>query len=139
MSEVLQNAIKVNHRGFLCKGKKRFILTENKTNSLDFSVYLIHNVEHVCVYNGKMVEYKENGKIYYEGDFSHITREGDYFILAGGFNSRHFVIYDGAYDICQRTMLHPLYGQNQTVYLDCPNNNHQWPFLFYGKYYDCFA
>ena len=101
----LQNAIKVNHRGFLCNSKKRFILTENKNGSLDFSVYLIHDVKHICVYRGQMVEYKENGQAIYEGDFSSVCDNGDYFIEAGGYISRHFVIYDGAYDICQRTML----------------------------------
>ena len=101
----LQHAIKVNHRGFLCNSKKRFILTENKTNSLDFSVYLIHDVKHICVYSGKMVKFTEKGANLYEGDFSSICENGDYFIEAGGFQSRHFVIYDGAYDICQRTML----------------------------------
>ena len=63
MNEILQNAIRVNHRGFLCDSKKRFILTENKTNSLDFSIYLIHNVEHICVFNGKMIEYKTMAEI----------------------------------------------------------------------------
>jgi len=101
----LQNAIKVNHRGFLCNSKKRFILTENKNGSLDFSVYLIHDVKHICVYRGQMVEYKENRQAIYEGDFSSVCDNGDYFIEAGGYISRHFVIYDGAYDICQRTML----------------------------------
>ena len=105
MNNVLQNAIRVNHRGFLCNSKKRFILTENKSGSLDFSVYFIHDVKHICVYTGKMVECNEDGQTFYEGDFSSITDDGDYFIEAGGYQSRHFVIYDGAYDICQRTML----------------------------------
>ena len=101
----LQNAIKINHRGFLCDSKKRFILTENKTNSLDFSIYLVHDVKHICVFSGKMVEYKEAEHILYEGDFSCVSEDGDYFIEAGGFISRQFVIYNNAYDICQRTML----------------------------------
>ena len=104
MSE-LQNAIRINHRGFLKHSHKRFVLTDNKSNGLDFSVYLIRDVEHICVYNNKLIKHIENGQILYEGDFSSVTENGDYFIEAGGYKSRHFVIYDGAYDICQRTML----------------------------------
>lgn len=105
MKSELQSAIKVNHRGFLCNSKKRFILTENKNGSLDFFVYLISDVKHICIYNGKLTEHSEDGEIYYQGDFSSVRDSGDYFIEAGGVCSRHFVIYDGAYDICQRTML----------------------------------
>lgn len=105
MKSEFQNAIRVNHRGFLNNSQKRFILAENKTNSLEFSVYLIRNVDEICVFNGKMISYNEDGATYYLGDFSGVTDDGDYFIRAGGFKSRQFVIYDDAYDICQRTML----------------------------------
>ena len=101
----LQNALRVNHRGFLPHSQKRFILTENNTGSLDFSVYHIHNVENIKAYEGKMRPYTENGVTYYEGDFSSVTKEGDYFIEAGGFRSRQLVIYEKAYDICHRTLL----------------------------------
>ena len=101
----LQNAIRINHRGFLPNSKKRFILTENKTAALDFSVILIDDVKYTCVYSGTLTPHEENGQLYYEGDFSAVTKEGDYHIEAGGFKSRQFIIYDRAYDICQRTML----------------------------------
>ena len=121
-----QNAIRVNHRGFLPSSKKRFVLTENKTGSLEFSVIHIDDVKYVCVYKGRMTPVSENGITYYEGDFSCVTKNGDYHIEAGGFKSRQLVIYDGAYDICQRTMLeyftyqrcgHPL-GWNGECHLD---------------------
>ena len=121
-----QNAIRVNHRGFLKKSQKRFILTENKTGSDDFSVFLIDNVKEIKVLDGKMLPFHENGQTFYEGDFSSIIEDGDYFIVAGGFKSRQFVIYDGAYDICNRTMLeyftyqrcgHPL-GWNGACHTD---------------------
>ena len=101
----LQNAIRVNHRGFLAKGAKRFILTDNKTDSLAFSVVITHDVKDITVYEGEMTAVCEDGKTYYVGDFSSLTRNGDYYILAGGYRSRQFVIYDGAYDICKRIML----------------------------------
>ena len=100
-----QNAIRVNHRGFLPSSKKRFILTENKASSLEFSVIHIDDVKYVCVYKGTLTPFEENGHTYYEGDFSVVTKEGDYHIEAGGFKSRQFIIYKEAYDICQRTML----------------------------------
>lgn len=121
-----QNAIRVNHRGFLKKSQKRFILTENKTGSDNFSVFLIDNVKEIKVLDGKMLPFHENGQTFYEGDFSSIIEDGDYFIVAGGFKSRQFVIYDGAYDICNRTMLeyftyqrcgHPL-GWNGACHTD---------------------
>ncbi len=100
-----QNAIRVNHRGFLKKSQKRFILTENKTESETFSVFLIDDVKEIKVFDGKMTSFCENGRTFYEGDFSSVTDNGDYFIVAGGVRSRQFVIYDGAYDICNRIML----------------------------------
>ncbi len=121
-----QNAIRVNQRGFLKSSQKRFVLTENKSGCETFDIYLIENVEERKVYTGKLQEYNEDGKRYFVGDFSSITSDGDYFIEAGGFRSRQFVIYDGAYDICQRIMLeyfkyqrcgHPL-GWNGACHLD---------------------
>ena len=103
-----QNAIRVNMRGFLPKSAKRFVLCENKTGSDEFTVTLIHGefVEHTEVYRGKMItEFDENGKSYQVGDFSEVTADGDYYITAGGFVSRQFVIYDRVYDNCQRMML----------------------------------
>lgn len=122
----LQNAIRVNHRGFLKNSLKRFVLTENKTDSLDFSVVIMDDVLEKTVFSGKMKRAMENGETFYEGDFSSITKEGDYQILAGGFRSRQFIIYEKAYDICLRTMLeyftyqrcgHPL-GWNGECHLD---------------------
>ena len=104
----MQNAIRVNMRGFLPNSPKRFVLCENKTGSDEFTVTLIHGefVEHTVVYTGKMTdEYDEFGQKFQVGDFSSVTEDGDYYITAGGVNSRQFVIYNGAYDICQRTML----------------------------------
>lgn len=121
-----QNAIRVNQRGFLTKSSKRFILTENKEGNNEFSVFLIDNVKEVKVFSGEMTPFLENGQTFYEGDFSKVTEKGDYFIVAGGFKSRQFVIYDGAYDICNRIMLeyftyqrcgHPL-GWNGTCHTD---------------------
>ncbi len=104
----LQNAIRVNMRGFLPTSEKRFVLCENKTGRDEFTVTLIHgeSVEHTVVYRGKMTtEVDEYGEKYQVGDFSSVTSDGDYYITAGGFVSRQFVIYDKAYDNCQRMML----------------------------------
>ena len=126
MKHEIQNAIRVNHRGFLTSSQKRFVLTENKTGSDCFLVVLVDNGREITVFEGKLKPYYENGQALYEGDFSTITGKGDYFILAGGFKSRQFVIYDGAYDICNRIMLeyftyqrcgHPL-GWNGTCHTD---------------------
>ena len=55
-----------------------------------------------------------------------MSQEGDYYISAGGFTSRQFVIYKKAYDICNRVMLeyftyqrcgHPL-GWNGACHLE---------------------
>ena len=103
-----QNAIRVNMRGFLPNASKRFVLCENKTESDEFTVTLIHGefVEHTVVYRGIMTkESDEFGESFWVGDFSAVTEDGDYYVTAGGFNSRQFVIYENVYDICQRTML----------------------------------
>ncbi len=95
-------------RGFLPNSSKRFVLCDNKTGSDEFTVTLIHGefVEHTVVYSGKMtIEVDEFGKKYQVGDFSAVTGDGDYYITAGGYQSRQFVIYDRAYDNCQRTLL----------------------------------
>ena len=122
----LQNAIRVNHRGFLRSSKKRFILTDNKTEDLSFRIIITDDVKEITVYEGTMSPVYEDNTTYYLGDFSSVTREGDYYIEAGGYRSRQFVIYDGAYDICQRIMLeyfkyqrcgHPL-GWNGSCHLD---------------------
>lgn len=121
-----QNPIRVNHRGFLPKGQKRFILTENNIGNDEFSVFLIDNVQEIKVFEGKLLSDKEDDKLIYWGDFSDVEKAGDYFIEAGGIRSRQFVIYDGAYDICNRIMLeyftyqrcgHPL-GWNGTCHKD---------------------
>jgi hypothetical protein len=101
----LQNAIRINHRGFLRNSQKRFVLTENNTNCDTFKVFLIDNVNFVKVYEGVLVPHSENGNTFYVGDFSSVSRDGDYFIEVDGKRSRQFVIYDGAYDICARMML----------------------------------
>ena len=121
-----QNAIRINHRGFLKSSKKRFVLVENATHSDTFDVYLVKDVKEIKVYSGKLNTFYQDGKELFVGDFSLLTDEGDYFIEAGGVRSRQFVIYDGAYDICQRVMLeyfkyqrcgHPL-GWNGACHLD---------------------
>ena len=121
-----QNAIRVNHRGFLPNAQKRFILAENDSQNDEFSVYLIDNVKEIKAFSGKMTRVFENGSTLYVGDFSEITKSGDYFIEAGGKRSRQFVIYEKAYDICKRIMLeyfkyqrcgHPL-GWNGTCHTD---------------------
>lgn len=122
----LQNAIRINHRGFLPYAQKRFVLVENPRECLDFTVIHIDDVKYIKVFEGKLEKVSEDGSTYYVGDFSHITKNGDYYIEAGGFKSRQFVIYDKAYDICQRIMLqyftlqrcgHPL-GWNGPCHLD---------------------
>ncbi len=103
-----QNAIRVNMRGFLPESSKRFVLCDNKTGSDEFTVTLIHGeqVEHTVVYTGKMTaERDEYGEEYQVGDFSAVTDDGDYYISAGGYQSRQFVIYVRAYDNCLRTLL----------------------------------
>ena len=49
----MQNAIRVNMRGFLPGATKRFVLCENETGSDEFTVTLIHGefVEHTVVYS----------------------------------------------------------------------------------------
>lgn len=125
----MQNAIRVNMRGFLPNSSKRFVLCENKTGSDEFTVMLIHGefVDHTVVYSGKMTtEVDEFGENFQVGDFSEVTDDGDYYITAGGYQSRQFVIYDRAYDNCQRHLLeyytyqrcgHPL-GWNGKCHLD---------------------
>ena len=100
-----QNAIRVNHRGFMPNSHKGFVLTENKTNDASFSVFIIDDVIEKEVYTGVLRRVTNGDDTYYVGDFSDIKREGDYFITAGGYRSRQFVIYSEAYDICQRHML----------------------------------
>ena len=121
-----QNPIRINQRGFLTGSAKRFVLTENKTDSLAFSIVLTDDVVEYTVYEGVMERVEEDGDVFYVGDFSSVTREGDYTVVAGGYQSRQFVIYDRAYDICQRTLLsyftyqrcgHPL-GWNGACHLD---------------------
>lgn len=53
MSE-FTNAIRLNHRGFMCHSKKRFVLVKNKTGELDFTVYAIRNVENIPVFKGNL-------------------------------------------------------------------------------------
>lgn len=104
----MQNAIRVNMRGFLPSSSKRFVLCDNKTGSNEFTVTLIHGefVEHTVVFSGKMTtEIDEFGEKYQVGDFSEVRDDGDYYVTAGGYQSRKFVIYDRAYDNCQRHML----------------------------------
>lgn len=100
-----QNAIRVNHRGFLRESAKRFILAENKTDNDTFRVIFIDDVKYIPVLEGKMTPVYEGNNTYWIGDFSEIKRDGDYYIEAGSFRSRQFVIYDGAYDICKRVLL----------------------------------
>lgn len=101
------NAIRVNHRGFLKNGAKRFVLTENKTDTLDFQVRFVQcDINPPILFEGTMIpETGADGSTVWTGDFSEMCSEGDFFITAGGFTSRRFVVYDGAYDICKRMML----------------------------------
>ena len=103
--EELQNDIRVNHRGFLKNSPKRFVLVNSNTENLDFSVCITDDVVEKAVFSGKMEKVVDGGEVYFVGDFSALTGEGDYHILAGGKRSRQFVIYDGAYDICKRMLL----------------------------------
>lgn len=121
-----QNPIRINHRGFLPNGQKRFILTENHTGNDNFFVFLIDNVQKIKIFEGKLHKAEDDGNVIYWGDFSSVTKDGDYFIEAGGVRSRQFVIYDKVYDICNRIMLeyftyqrcgHPL-GWNGSCHLD---------------------
>ena len=40
-----QNAIRLNHRGFTNSAKKRFVLVDNKTGDISFTVFAIRNVK----------------------------------------------------------------------------------------------
>lgn len=101
-----QNAIRVNHRGFLNNAQKRFVLVDNETGELTFTVFLIRHVENIPVYTGTLEGAAlPDGTQCFVGDFSSVTEEGDYFITAGGYTSRQFVIHHKAYDTCQRMML----------------------------------
>ena len=101
-----QNAIRVNHRGFLKTSQKRFVLLHNQTDSLAFTVFSIRDVEKIPEFTGLMeVSSLSDGSVCYVGDFSSIEEDGDYFIQAGGYTSRQFVIYDRVYDTCLRMML----------------------------------
>ena len=104
-SPEFQNAIRMNHRGFLPNSNKSFILVKNKTQNMSFSVFLIDDVVEKEIYTGTLSKVREGEESYYVGDFSSVKKEGDYFIIAGGYKSRQFVIYGEAYDICQRQML----------------------------------
>lgn len=101
-----QNAIRINHRGFLNDSQKRFVLVDNEMGKPDFTVYLIRHVENIPVYTGTLEPATlPDGAACFVGDFSAVTEEGDYFITAGGYTSRQFVIHHKAYDTCQRMML----------------------------------
>ena len=102
----LQNAIRINHRGFLTNSPKRFVLLDNQTGRNEFQVFAVRNVENVLEYAGQMTEETlDDGTKCFVGDFSSVTADGDYYIVAGGYKSRQFVIYDKAYDICMRLAL----------------------------------
>ena len=101
-----QHPIRVNHRGFLTSGSKRFVLVDNKSGEEDFSIIHILCDEKPVVYHGRMTRRTdEEGKDIWIGDFSDFTENGDYRLVAGGYTSRAFVIYDKAYDICARMMV----------------------------------
>ena len=100
-----QNAIRLNHRGFTNSAKKRFVLVDNKTGDISFTVFAIRNVENILVFKGELKKIEYKGKAYFTGDFSEVAEDGDYFIKAGGYTSRQFVIYGKAYDNALRMML----------------------------------
>ena len=121
-----QNAIRINQRGFLNDSQKRFILVDSEINTDVFDVCLVENVEEKVVFSGKLERVCDGDTVYFVGDFSTVTKDGDYFINVGKYRSRQFVIYDSAYDICQRFLLeffkyqrcgHPL-GWNGACHLD---------------------
>ena len=101
-----QNAIRVNHRGFLNNAQKRFVLVDNETGDLTFQVFVTRHVENILAYTGKLEAVAlPDGSRCFVGDFSSVTEEGDYYINAGGYTSRQFVIHNKAYDTCLRMML----------------------------------
>ena len=102
---LFQNAIRLNHRGFTNSAKKRFVLVDNKTGDISFTVFAIRNVENILVFKGELKKIEYKGKAYFTGDFSEVAEDGDYFIKAGGYTSRQFVIYGKAYDNALRMML----------------------------------
>ena len=59
----LQNAIRVNHRGFMPKSHKSFVLTENKTQDTTFSVFIVDNVVEKKVYTGTLTEACEGDNV----------------------------------------------------------------------------
>jgi len=101
-----QNPIRLNHVGFMAEAPKRFVLTDNKTGDNSFTVHWLYECDKQPreVYHGKLIcEDKENGL--WSGDFSQVTQQGDFFITAGGYTSRFFLIYDNAYNQLSRILL----------------------------------
>jgi hypothetical protein len=80
---MLQNAIRVNHRGFLPSSPKRFVLTDIKTDERMFTIYAIQNVENIPVYKGTLERVAFGETLCFIGDFSSVVEDGDYFICAG--------------------------------------------------------
>lgn len=103
---ITQNAIRINHVGFTANGCKRFVLTDNQTGEDTFSVYHFYECDKAPreVFRGKMTPEDEE-KGLWTGDFSEVTVEGDYYITAGGYTSRYFLIYDKAYEHISRILL----------------------------------
>ncbi len=101
-----KHPIRVNHIGYMTFAKKRFILTENKEKSLNFTVDLIIDARFEEVLKGTLEECDDGyGNTVWVGDFSSVTNNGSYVIRAGGYKSRAFTVYDKAYDNTARIML----------------------------------
>ena len=71
-----QNAIRINHRGFLKSSKKRFVLVENATRGDTFDVYLVKDVKEIKVYSGKLTAIYEDGKELLERTVSDVVYIG---------------------------------------------------------------
>ncbi len=105
-NSVTQNPIRINQVGFMTDSPKRFILTDNQTSEDTFAVYHFHETDAPpkMVFEGKL-ELEDERLGLYSGDFTEVNEPGDYFITAGGYQSRYFWIFDKAYDNLARILL----------------------------------
>ncbi len=94
---------RMNHLGFMPNAKKR--IYSYAPSSMTFTVEWIHDVKFIPVYTGHFEKISgEDGEIY-AGDFSSVTREGDYRIIIGEDRTRYFRIQRNLYETVIRMML----------------------------------
>lgn len=99
-----ENPIKINHVGFLTNAPKRFVFT-GETQSREFIVEYLKDTLYTEAFRGELKYMETDDGNGYVGDFSNLKAEGDYRISIDGIKSRHFIIYDKAYDNLARVLL----------------------------------